>query len=86
MPTPHRHHSRLEMNSMSGRSRRHQLSSLRDLPRDLRIEIAVRVDATSERPLADFRSLRGTCLTMHVCGHVDVGRRFSIEAIQDEIS
>jgi hypothetical protein len=72
---------------MPGRSRRHQPSSLLGLPQDLRIEIAARVGATSERHLADLRSLRGTCSTMHlVCGHDDVGRRFSIEGIRDEIS
>jgi hypothetical protein len=67
---------------------RHQPSSLLlGLPQDLRIEIAARVGVTSERPLADLRSLRGTCSTMrHVCGHGDVGRRLSIEGIQDEIS
>jgi hypothetical protein len=50
---------------MLGRSRRHQPASLLGLPQDLRIEITGRVDATSERPLANLRSLRGTCLTMH---------------------
>jgi hypothetical protein len=67
---------------------RHQLSSLLlGLPQDLRIEIAARVGTTSERPLADLRSLRGTCSTMRrVCGHGDVGRCLSIEGIQNEIS
>jgi hypothetical protein len=75
------------MDSMPGRSRRHRLSSLLDLPQDLRIEIAARVGATSERPLADLRSLCGTCWTMHrVCGHDDVGRCLSIKGIRDEIS
>jgi hypothetical protein len=73
---------------MPGRSTRHQPSSLLlGVPQDLRIEIAVRVGATSEWPLADLRSLRGTCSTMRrVCGHGDVGRRLSIEGIRDEIS
>jgi hypothetical protein len=76
LPTPHRHHSRPEMDSMPGRSTRYQLSSLLGLPQDLRIEIAARVGVTSEQPLADLRSLRGTCSTMRrVCGHSDVGRR-----------
>jgi hypothetical protein len=76
------------MDSMPGRSTRHQPSSLLlGLPQDLRIEIAARVGATSERPLADLRSLRGTCSTMHrMCGHDDVGRHLSIDGIQDEIS
>jgi hypothetical protein len=73
---------------MPGRSTQHQPSSLLlGLPQDLRIEIAPRVGATSERPLADLRSLRSTCSTMHrVCGHGDVGRCLSIERIRDEIS
>jgi hypothetical protein len=72
---------------MPGRSRRHQPSSLLGLPHDLRIEIAACIGATSERPLADLRSLHGTCLTMHhVRDHGDVGRRLSIEGIRDEIS
>jgi hypothetical protein len=72
---------------MPGRSRRHQPSSLLGLPQDLHIEIAAHVGATSEWPLVDLRSLRGTCSTMHrVCGHDDVGRCLSIEGIQDEIS
>jgi hypothetical protein len=67
---------------MSGRSTGHQPSSLLGLPQDLRIEIVVRVGATSDRPLADLRSLRGTFLTLcHMCGHGDVGRRLSIEGI-----
>jgi hypothetical protein len=76
------------MDNMPGRSTRHQLSSLLlDLPQDLRIEIAARVGATSERPLADLYSLHGTCSTMRcVCGHDDVGLRLSIEGIRDEIS
>jgi hypothetical protein len=72
---------------MPRRSTWHQSSSLLGHPQDLRIEIAVRVGATSEWPLADLRSLRGTCPTMHrVCSHGDVGQRLSIEGIQDEIS
>jgi hypothetical protein len=73
---------------MPGKSTRHQLSSLLlGLPQDLRIEIAARVGATSERPLAYLRSLRGTFSTMHrVCDHGDVGRCLSIEGIRDEIS
>jgi hypothetical protein len=73
---------------MPGRSMRHQPSSLLlGLPRDLRIEIATRVGVTSERPLADLCSLRGTCSTMcRVCGHGDVGQRLSIKGIRDEIS
>jgi hypothetical protein len=72
---------------MPGRSRRRQPSSLLGLPQDLRIEIAVCVSATSERPLADLRSLHGTCSIMQrVCGHGDVGRCLSIEGIRDEIS
>jgi hypothetical protein len=73
---------------MLGRSMWHQPSSLLlGLPQDLHIEIAARVGATSERPLADLRGLRGTCSTMrHVCGHDDVGRCLSIEGIRDEIS
>jgi hypothetical protein len=73
---------------MPGRSTRHHPSSLLlGLPQDLRIDIAARVGATSERPLADLRSLRGTYSTMRrVCGHSDVGRRLLIEGIQDEIS
>jgi hypothetical protein len=73
---------------MPGRSTRHQPSSLLvGLPEDLRIEIVARVSAISERPLADLRSLRGTCSTMRrVCGHGDVSRRLSIEGIRDEIS
>jgi hypothetical protein len=75
------------MNIMPGRSRRHQPSLLLDLPQDLRIEIEARIGATSERTLADLRSLRGTCSTMHcACSHGDVGRRLSIEGIRDEIS
>jgi hypothetical protein len=51
LPTPHRHHSRPEMDSMPRRSTRHQPSSLLlGLPQDLRIEIVARVSATSERP------------------------------------
>jgi hypothetical protein len=73
---------------MLGRSTRHQPSSLLlGLPQDLRIEIAAHVIATSERPLADLCSLRGTCSTMRrVCGHDDVGRRLSIEGIRDDTS
>jgi hypothetical protein len=73
---------------MPGRSTRHQPSSLLlGLPQDHRTEIAACVDVTSERPLADLRSLRGTCSTMcRVCGHGDVDRHLSIEGIQDEIS
>jgi hypothetical protein len=72
---------------MPERSTWHHPSSLLGLPQDLRIEIAVRVGATSERPLDDLRSLRGTCSTMRrVCGHDDVGRCLSIEGIRDEIS
>jgi hypothetical protein len=72
---------------MPVRSRRHQPSSLLDLPQDLRIEIAALFGVTSEQPLADLHSLRGTCSTMRrVCGHGDVGRRLSIEGIRDEIS
>jgi hypothetical protein len=72
---------------MLGRSRRHQPSSLLGLPQDLCIEIAVHVGATSERPLADLYSLRGTCSTMRrVCGHGNVGRHLSIKGIRDEIS
>jgi hypothetical protein len=57
------------------------------IPQDLRIDIAACVGATSERPLADLRSLRGTCSTMrHVCSHSDAGPRLSIEGIRDEIS
>jgi hypothetical protein len=41
------------MNSLPGRNRQHQPSSLLDLPQDICIEIAVRIGATSERPLAD---------------------------------
>jgi hypothetical protein len=52
------------MDSMSGRSRRHQSLSLLGLPQDIHIEIVARVDTTPERPLADIRSLRGTCSTM----------------------
>jgi hypothetical protein len=88
LPTPHRHHSRPEMDSMPGRSTRHQPSSLLlGLPQDLCIEIAARVDVTSERPLANLRSLRGTCSTMRrVWGHGVVDRRLSIKGIRDEIS
>jgi hypothetical protein len=72
---------------MPGRSTRHQPSLLLGLPQDLRIEIAARVGATSERPLADLHSLRGTCSTMRrVCCHDDVSRCLSIEGIRDEIS
>jgi hypothetical protein len=73
---------------MPGRSTRHQPSLLLlGLPQDLRIKIAARIGETSERPLADLRSLHGTCLTMlHVCGHSDVGRHLPIEGIRDEIS
>jgi hypothetical protein len=73
---------------MPGRSTWHQPSSLLvGLPQDLRIEIAARVGVTSEQPLADLRSLCGTCSTMRcVCGHGDVGWRLSIEGIRDEIS
>jgi hypothetical protein len=57
------------------------------LPQDLCIEIAACVGATLEWTLADLRSVRGTCSTMHrVCGHGDVSRRLSIEGIRDEIS
>jgi hypothetical protein len=68
---------------MPGRRTRHQPSLLMlGLPQDLRIEIAARVSATSERPLADLRSLHGTCSTLRrVCGHGDAGRRLSIEGI-----
>jgi hypothetical protein len=59
---------------MPGRSTQHQPSPLLGLAQDLCIEIAARVGATSERPLADLRSLRGSCSTMRrVCGHGDVG-------------
>jgi hypothetical protein len=73
---------------MPGRSTLHQPSSLLlVLPQDLRVEIPVRVGATSEQPLADLRSLHGTCSTMRrMCGHNDVGRHFSIEGTRDEIS
>jgi hypothetical protein len=73
---------------MPGRSTQHQPSSLLlGLSQDLHIEIVARVGATSERPLADLRSLRSTCSTMRrVCDHGDVGRRLSIEGIRDEIS
>jgi hypothetical protein len=73
---------------MPGISTRHQPSSLLlGLPQDLRIEIAAHVGATSEPPLANLRSLCGTCSTMRrVCGHGDVGWRLSIEGIRDEIS
>jgi hypothetical protein len=73
---------------MSGRSTWHQPSSLlMGLPQDLRIEIAARIGATLERPLADLHNLRGTCSTMRrVCGHDDVDQRLSIEGIRDEIS
>jgi hypothetical protein len=72
---------------MPGRSMRHQTSSVLGLPQDLRIEIAARVGATSEWPLAVLRRLRGTCSTMrHVCGHGNVGWHLSIEGIRDEIS
>jgi hypothetical protein len=73
---------------MPGRSMRHQPSSLLlGLPQDLCIEIAARVGVTSERPLADLRSLRGNCSTMcRVCCHGDIGQRLSIEGIRDEIS
>jgi hypothetical protein len=75
------------MDSMPRRSRRHQPLSLLGLPQDIHIEIVARVGTTSERPLDDLRSLRGTCSTMRrVCGHDDVGRRLSIERIWDEIS
>jgi hypothetical protein len=76
------------MDSMTARSTQHQPSSpLLGLPQDLRIEIAARIGATSERPLADLRILRGTCSTMRrVCGHGDVGWRLSIEGTRDEIS
>jgi hypothetical protein len=75
------------MNSMLGRSRQHQLLSLLSLPQDLYIEIAAHFGETSERPLADLRSLHSTCSTMpRVCGHGDVGRCLSIVGIQDEIS
>jgi hypothetical protein len=69
---------------MPERSTRHQPSSLLlRLPQDLRIEIAARVGAASEWPLADLRSLHGTCSTMRrVCGHDDVGRRLSIEGYE----
>jgi hypothetical protein len=87
LPTPHRHHSRPEMNIMMRRSRRHQPSSLLGLPQDLHIEIAARVGATSEQPLADLRSLCSTCSTLrHVCGHDDVGQCLSIDGIRDVIS
>jgi hypothetical protein len=87
LPTPHRHHSRLEMNSMPGRSRRHQPSSFLGLPQDHRIEIVACLGATSEQPLADLRSLHGTYSTMRcVCGHDDASRCLSIEGIRDEIS
>jgi hypothetical protein len=73
---------------MPGRSTWHRPSSLLlGLPQDLRIEIAARVGATSEQPLADLRSLHGTCSTMRcMCSHGDVGRRLSIEGIRDKIS
>jgi hypothetical protein len=87
LPTPHRHHSRPEMDSLPGRSRRYQPSSLLGVPQDLCIEIVAHVSVTSEWPLADLRSLRGTCSTMRrVCDKSDVGRRLSIEGIRDEIS
>jgi hypothetical protein len=69
----------------AGKKRRH-LSSLLDLPQDLCIEIAAHVGATLDWPLADLLILRSTCSTMrHVCSHRDVGRRFKIEGIRDEI-
>jgi hypothetical protein len=65
----------------------HQPSSLLGLPQDLCIEIAARVGATSEWPLAYLRILRGTCSTMHrMRSHGDVGQRLSIKGIRDEIS
>jgi hypothetical protein len=65
LPTPHRHHSRTEMDNMPGRSTWHQPSSLLlGLPQDLRIEIAACVGATSERPLAELRSLRDGSTTL----------------------
>jgi hypothetical protein len=71
------------MDSIPGRSTRHQPSSLLGLPQDLRIEIATCVGATSEQLLADLRSLCGTCSTMRrVCGHSDVGRRLSIRGYE----
>jgi hypothetical protein len=67
---------------MPGTSRRHKPSSLLGLLQDLRIEIVARIGATSEWPLADLRSLRGTFSTMcRVCDHGDVGQRLSIEGI-----
>jgi hypothetical protein len=73
---------------MPGRSTHYQpSSSLLGLPQDLCIEIVARIGVTSEWPLADLRSLRGTCSTMRcVCGDSDVGRCLSIEGIRDEIS
>jgi hypothetical protein len=73
---------------MPGISTQHQpLSLLVGLPQDICNEIAARVGATSEQPLADLCSLRGTWSTMRlVCGHGDVRRRLSIEGIRDEIS
>jgi hypothetical protein len=64
LPT-HRHHSRSEMDSMTWRRTLHPPSPLLGLPRDLHIEIAAHVGATSEWPLADLCSLHGTCSTMH---------------------
>jgi hypothetical protein len=72
---------------MSERSRQHQPSLLLDLPQELCIEIVARVDATLERPLADLRSLRGTCSTMRrMYVHNNIGRCLSIDGIREEIS
>jgi hypothetical protein len=72
---------------MPARSTWHQPLSLLGLRQDLRIEIASHVGAASKWPLADLRSLCGTCSTMRrVCGHGDVARCLSIEGIRDEIS
>jgi hypothetical protein len=64
---------------MSGRSRRHQPSSLLGLPQDLRIYITARVGATSERPLADLHSLRGTCSMLMVYIRIDLQVDFQVD-------
>jgi len=50
------------------------------LPRDMAVEIAGLVAATSPRPVDDLRSLRASCRAMRAaCGDRAVGRRVALE-------
>jgi hypothetical protein len=54
--------------------------SLTVLPTDVQIEIAVRLTATSDRPMDDLCSIRATCSSMHhICGDPIIGRRLALD-------